>query len=304
MRIHVPAPQSRARARLARLQCSPILAGNTLSMKIGPIEIRTGGPLFLLAGPCVLEDDTLPFKVATELRDLCASLGVPFVFKASFDKANRTRVDSFRGPGPEEGLSLLDAVRREVGVPVMTDIHEIAHAEMAAGKVDMVQVPAFLCRQTDLLLAAGRSGCAVNVKKGQFTAPWDIGWSLEKVRSTGNQRVLVTERGVCFGYNTLINDMRAIPEMQKFGAPVVFDATHSVQKPSFDGGKSGGDRAMAPILARAAVAAGCDGVFTETHPDPDRALSDGPNMIRLSDMPRVLGTLVALRRALDESAAG
>ena len=268
-------------------------------MKIGSLEIAPGGPLFLLAGPCVIENETMPFAIARELAGITGELGIPFVFKASFDKANRTRVDSYRGPGPEEGLTLLDAVRREVGVPVMTDIHEPAHAELAGGRVDMVQIPAFLCRQTDLLLAAGRSGCAVNIKKGQFVAPWDIGWSIEKVRSTGNTRVLVTERGVTFGYNTLVNDMRAIPEMKRFGAPVVFDATHSVQQPSIRDGVSGGDRALAPVLARAAVAAGCDGVFTETHPDPDRALSDGPNMIRLADMPALLKTLLAIRRALD-----
>jgi 2-dehydro-3-deoxyphosphooctonate aldolase (KDO 8-P synthase) len=268
-------------------------------MQIGSLEIVPGGPLFLLAGPCVIENETMPFTIARELAAMTRDLGLPFVFKASFDKANRTRVDSFRGPGAEEGLALLEAVRREVGVPVMTDIHEPAHAELAAERVDMVQIPAFLCRQTDLLLAAGRSGCAVNIKKGQFVAPWDIGWSVEKVRSTGNKRVLVTERGVAFGYNTLVNDMRAIPEMKRFGAPVVFDATHSVQRPSFKEGVSGGDRTLAPVLARAAVAAGCDGVFTETHPDPDRALSDGPNMIHLSDMPALLKTLLAIRRALD-----
>jgi len=269
-------------------------------MKIGTLDLAPGGPLFLLAGPCVIEDDKMPFAIARELKGMTAELGIPFVFKASFDKANRTRADSFRGPGPEEGLEILAEVRRQVGVPVMTDIHEREHAALAQGKVDIVQIPAFLCRQTDLLVAAGESGCAVNIKKGQMVAPWDIGWSIEKVRGTGNDRVLVTERGVSFGYNTLVNDMRAIPEMKKFGAPVVFDATHSVQKPSFDGGKSGGDRTMAPVLARAAVAAGCDGVFAETHPDPDRALSDGPNMIYLRDMPRLLATLVAIRKAITE----
>ena len=268
-------------------------------MKIGNLDIAPGGPLFLLAGPCVIEDDKMPFAIARELKGMTEKLGIPFVFKASFDKANRTRADSFRGPGPEEGLAILAEVRRQVGVPVMTDIHEREHAELAKGKVDVVQIPAFLCRQTDLLVAAGQSGCAVNIKKGQMVAPWDIGWSIEKVRSTGNERVLVTERGVSFGYNTLINDMRAIPEMKKFGAPVVFDATHSVQKPSFDGGKSSGDRTMAPVLARAAVAAGCDGVFAETHPDPDKALSDGPNMIYLRDMPKLLATLLAVRKAIE-----
>ena len=272
-------------------------------MRIGDLTLEPGGPLFLLAGPCVIEDDELPFRVARELKQIAAEAGVPFVFKSSFDKANRTSVSGFRGPGPAHGFALLKAVRDEVGVPVMTDIHEIEHAEMAVGHVDLIQIPAFLCRQTDLLVAAGRSGLAVNVKKGQFMAPWDIGHSIEKVRSTGNTNVCVTDRGVSFGYNALVSDMRAIPEMQKFGVPVVFDATHSVQKPSAAGGKTGGDRSMAPVLARAAVAAGCDGVFAETHPDPDVALSDGPNMIPLREMAKLLRTLVAIRKALDETGA-
>ncbi len=274
------------------------------SVKVGALTLRRGGPLFLLAGPCVIEDETMPFEIARALRDLCAPLGVPFVFKASFDKANRTRGDSFRGPGPREGLSLLAQVRRDVGVPVMTDVHEPAQAELASGLVDMVQVPALLSRQTDLLLAAGRSGCAVNVKKGQFMAPWDIGWCIDKVTSTGNANVMVTERGVTHGYGGLVADMRSIPEMQKFGKPVVFDATHSTQAMSgavsaggARTGTSGGDRELAKVLARAAVAAGCDGVFAETHPDPEKALSDGPNMIRLADMAALVATLVRVRTA-------
>jgi 2-dehydro-3-deoxyphosphooctonate aldolase (KDO 8-P synthase) len=267
-------------------------------MQIGNITIERGGPLFLLAGPCVIENERMPFEIARELRELCAPLGVPFVFKASFDKANRTSGASFRGPGAEEGLAILAEVRRQVGVPVLTDIHEPAHAEQCAGRVDVVQIPAMLSRQTDLLLAAGRSGCAVNIKKGQGMAPWDMGWCIDKVRSTGNERVLVTERGSSFGYNTLVNDFRALPEMAKFGKPVVFDATHSAQKPSAGSGKSDGDRELAKVLARAAVAAGCDGLFAETHPDPDHALSDGPNMIKLADMRALLTTLVAIRAAL------
>jgi len=269
------------------------------TVRAGSLSLRRGGPLFLIAGPCVLEDDKLPFVVARELRDLCASLGVPFVFKSSFDKANRTRAGSFRGPGAREGLALLAAVRQDVGVPVLTDIHEIEHAELAAGQVDVVQIPALLSRQTDLLLAAGRSGCAVNVKKGQFMAPWDIGWCIEKVRSTGNENVLVTERGVSFGHGALVADMRSIPEMQKFGKPVVMDATHATQHMSGGpGGTSAGDREMAKVLARAAVAAGCDGVFAETHPEPEKALSDGPNMIRLADMAGVLKGLVGIRKVI------
>jgi len=268
------------------------------TVRIGSLHLKPGGPLFLLAGPCVIENEEMPFAIARTLRDVCAELGVPFVFKASFDKANRTRGDSFRGPGPKEGLAVLEAVRRDIGVPVMTDIHTPEQAELAAGRVDLVQIPAFLSRQTDLLLAAGASGCAVNIKKAQFMAPRDIGWCIDKVASTGNREILVTERGVCFGYGDLVADMRSIPAMAAFGQPVVFDATHSTQKPSAGGGgTSGGDRELARILARAAVATGCDGVFAETHPDPDRALSDGPNMIRLDDMPELLARLTAIRRA-------
>ena len=269
-------------------------------LKIGSLDVSLGGPLFVLAGPCVLEDDKLPFEVARAMAEITGELGLPFVFKASFDKANRTSIKSFRGPGPEEGLALLAAVRDELGVPVMTDILEVEHCELAVGKVDLIQVPAFLSRQTDLLVAAGKSGLAVNIKKGQFMAPWDIGHSLEKVRSTGNENVCLTDRGVTFGYNTLVSDMRAIPIMQELGVPVVFDATHSVQKPSGAGGTTGGDRQYAPVLARAAVAAGCDGVFAETHPDPDRALSDGPNMIPLTEMRAMLKTLAAVQRAVRE----
>ncbi len=267
-------------------------------MKIGTHEIGLGGPLFLLAGPCVIEDEHMPFDVARRLKAITDELGMPFVFKASFDKANRTSVDSFRGPGATEGIELLARVREEVGVPVMTDIHEPAHAELAAGRIDMVQIPAFLCRQTDLLVAAGRSGCTVNIKKGQFLAPWDMRYCIDKVTSTGNTDVVVTERGSSFGYNTLVTDMRAIPQMQALGVPVVVDATHSVQMPGGAGGKSSGDRTLAPIMARAGVAAGCDGIFAETHPDPDRAKSDGPNMIPLDELPELLATLQRLRAAL------
>ena len=265
-------------------------------MKIGTLDLAPGRPLFLLAGPCVIEDDKMPFAIARELKGMTAELGIPFVFKASFDKANRTRADSFRGPGPEEGLEILAEVRRQVGVPVMTDIHEREHAALAQGKVDIVQIPAFLCRQTDLLVAAGESGCAVNIKKGQMVAPWDIGWSIEKVRGTGNTRVLVTERGVSFGYNTLVSDMRALPILVEMGAPVIFDATHSVQQPGGQGTSSGGERRFVPVLARAAVAVGVAGVFIETHQDPDRAPSDGPNMLPLKELEPLLAELIAIDR--------
>jgi len=269
-------------------------------MRIGALEFERGGPLLLMAGPCVLEDERSPFDIARTLAEMTGELGVPFVFKASFDKANRTSVDSFRGPGPQEGLDLLAAIRDEVGVPVMTDVHAPEHCELATGKVDLIQIPAFLCRQTDLLVAAGRSGLAVNIKKGQFLAPWDMQHCLDKVRSTGNQDVCLTDRGVSFGYNTLVSDMRAIPQMQSLGVPVIFDATHSVQQPGGAGSKSSGDRAMAPVLARAAVAAGADGLFTETHPDPDSALSDGPNMIPLGELAGLIKTLQKIQAAVQE----
>ncbi len=269
-------------------------------MRIGSLEFVSGGPLLLMAGPCVIEDDRAPFEIARQLKEMTAELGMPFVFKASYDKANRTSVNAFRGPGVEEGLALLGALREEVGVPVMTDVHEPEHCAMAVGKVDLIQIPAFLCRQTDLLVAAGQSGLAVNIKKGQFLAPWDMEHCLGKVRSTGNENVCLTDRGYSFGYNALVSDMRAIPQMQALGAPVIFDATHSVQQPGGAGGSTSGDRKMAPVLARAAVAAGADGVFAETHPDPDNAKSDGPNMIPLAELAGVLKTLQRVQAAVRE----
>lgn len=265
-------------------------------MRIGPHEIVPGqSPLLVIAGPCVIEDEKSPFAIARTLAEMTAEIGLPFVFKASFDKANRTSVTSFRGPGAVEGLELLAAIRAEVGVPVLTDVHTPEHCALAVGKVDAIQIPAFLCRQTDLLVAAGESGLAVNVKKGQFLAPWDMGPALEKVRGTGNQNVSLTERGVSFGYNTLVSDMRAIPQMKSYGVPIIFDATHSVQQPSSGGTTTGGDRTMAPHLARAAVAVGADGVFAETHPDPDKAKSDGPNMIPLSEIGGLLRQLKGIQ---------
>ncbi|MDG2149205.1 MAG: 3-deoxy-8-phosphooctulonate synthase [Planctomycetota bacterium] len=269
-------------------------------MRIGSLDFVPGGPLLLMAGPCVLEDDKTPFEIARQLREMTGALGMPFVFKASYDKANRTSKDAFRGPGPEEGLALLAAIRDEIGVPVMTDVHEPEHCALAVGKVDMLQIPAFLCRQTDLLVAAGNSGLAVNIKKGQFLAPWDIEHCLGKVRSTGNEQVCVTDRGYSFGYNALVSDMRAIPQMKRFGVPVVFDATHSVQQPGGAGSSTSGDRSMAPILARAAVAAGADAVFAETHPEPDKAKSDGPNMIPLGELSQLLATLQRVQAAIRE----
>lgn len=239
---------------------------------------------FLIAGPCVIEDESLCLRVAESLRKTCDKLKIPYVFKASYDKANRTSVRSFRGPGIEAGLAVLDKVRRKVGVPVLTDVHTDSEAVMAGEVADILQIPAFLCRQTDLIDAAVSTGCIVNLKKGQFLAPQDMGNVVNKAREAGGQRLLLTERGACFGYNNLVADMRSIAILRKMGFPVVFDATHSVQLPGGGGDKSSGQREFAPVLARAAIASGADGLFIETHPDPDKALSDGPNMIPLAEM--------------------
>ncbi|MBI5393801.1 MAG: 3-deoxy-8-phosphooctulonate synthase [Verrucomicrobia bacterium] len=260
---------------------------------------RFGGPsLALIAGPCVIESERLCLRVAETLRTLTERLRMPFVFKASYDKANRSSARSFRGPGLNEGLRILSKVKTAVGVPVLTDVHSEDEVAAAAEVCDVLQIPAFLCRQTDLILAAAKSGRAVNVKKGQFMAPRDMKNAVEKVERAGCRRLLLTERGASFGYNNLVADMRSLPVMRAFGYPVIFDATHSVQSPGGAGDRSGGDAAMAPVLARAAVAAGCDGVFIETHPDPSSALSDGPNMIPLRAMRGVLEQLCAIRKAL------
>jgi 2-dehydro-3-deoxyphosphooctonate aldolase (KDO 8-P synthase) len=255
-----------------------------------------------ILGPCVIESHDLTLRIADTLAGLADRLALPVVFKASFDKANRTSGKSFRGPGLDEGLKTLAAVKQRTGLPVTTDVHETPQVEAVAQVCDLIQVPAFLARQTDLLLAAGRTGRAVNVKKGQFMAPWDMKHVVSKLIEVDNRRLLLTERGSTFGYNTLVSDMRAIPWMQDLGCPVIFDATHSVQMPGGKGDTSGGDRRMVPFLARAAVAAGCDGVFMETHPRPDEALSDGPNMVPLDELPQLLQCCLRLRAALDESA--
>jgi 2-dehydro-3-deoxyphosphooctonate aldolase (KDO 8-P synthase) len=270
---------------------------------IGNVVCGPGNPLVWMAGPCVIESHDLTVQIAETLRQLADRLGLPLIFKASFDKANRTSGKSFRGPGLYEGLRTLDIVKQRTGLPVVTDIHECYQAEPAAQVVDVLQIPAFLARQTDLIQAAGRTGAAVNVKKGQFMAPWDMRHVVTKLAEVGNRRLLLTERGVTFGYGELVNDMRAIPQMQDLGCPVIFDATHSVQKPAAAGDRSGGDRHMVPFLARAAVACGCDGLFLETHPRPDEALSDGPNMIALDDFPVLVEQCLRLRAALEESAA-
>jgi len=249
-----------------------------------------GKKLFLIAGPCVLESRDLAFRVCSRLKKLCAELEVGYVFKSSYDKANRSSLTSFRGPGIEEGLEILAAVREKFEVPVLTDVHSPREAERAARSVDILQVPAFLCRQTDLLLACGETGMPVNVKKGQFMAPWDMRSVIEKIRSADNDQILLTERGTSFGYNNLVVDMRSLAVMKSFGYPVVFDGSHSVQLPGgvSGGASSGGERAFVPALVRAALAAGADGLFIETHPKPEEALCDGPNMLPLAGMKKLL----------------
>jgi 2-dehydro-3-deoxyphosphooctonate aldolase (KDO 8-P synthase) len=274
------------------------------SFEVGNVTIGTG-ELFLIAGPCVIETEEHALKMAEAIAETAQSLGLPYIFKASYDKANRTSLKSFRGPGLAEGTRILHKVGQRCKVPVLTDVHEVAQVERVAESVDILQVPAFLCRQTDLLLAVGRSGRAVNIKKGQFVSPWDMRHAVEKVRSTGNDRVFLTERGTSFGYNNLVVDMRSLAIMREF-APVVFDATHSVQLPSAgtdgqaDTGQvqSGGQPQFIPLLARAAVAAGVDGVFMEVHDNPKQALSDGANALDLAQLPHVLRQLLAVKHAL------
>ncbi|BCO10461.1 2-dehydro-3-deoxyphosphooctonate aldolase [Desulfolithobacter dissulfuricans] len=268
------------------------------------ITVGPGQPLLLLAGPCVLESGELGWEIAREMKDICARLGISYVFKGSFDKANRTSLRSFRGPGLEKGLRQLGRIREEVGVPVVSDVHEQGQVEMAAEVLDIIQIPAFLCRQTDLLVAAAKSGKTVNLKKGQFVSPWDMEHAVGKLRDGGCDRILLTERGASFGYNNLVVDMRSLPVMRGFGCPVVFDATHSVQLPGGTGGSSGGQREFVPTLARAAMAAGIDGLFMEVHPDPDKALCDGPNSWPLDQVEPLLRQLLAIRAALDEDQNG
>ena len=263
-------------------------------VNIGGVEIGGRSPLVLIAGPCVIEDEATTLKTLEGLKEVTGSLGMPFVFKASYDKANRTSVDSYRGPGLAEGLKILKKAKSGFDVPVLTDVHCAGDCKAVAEVVDCIQIPAMLCRQTDLLIAAGETGLPVNIKKGQFMAPLAMEGAIKKVASTGNDKVLLTERGTSFGYNNLVVDFRALPIMRGFGFPVVFDATHSVQLPSAKGTVSGGDREMVGYLARAAVAVGVDAVFLEVHPEPDKALSDGPNSIALTEVKELLVGLMAL----------
>jgi 2-dehydro-3-deoxyphosphooctonate aldolase (KDO 8-P synthase) len=263
-------------------------------MKLCGFEVGLDRPLFLIAGPCVVESRSLALETAAVLRDLTQRLRMPFIYKSSFDKANRTSSRSYRGPGMEEGLAILEAVRAQVGVPVLTDVHEDTPLHEVAAVVDVLQTPAFLCRQTNFIRNVARQGRPVNIKKGQFLAPWDMANVVAKAREAGNDQILVCERGVSFGYNNLVSDMRSLAVMRDTGCPVVFDATHSVQLPGGEGARSGGQREFVPVLARAAVAAGVAGLFMETHPDPDRALSDGPNAWALGWMEDLLRTLQAI----------
>jgi len=265
-------------------------------MNLGPFEVGLDQPLFVIAGPCVVESEALTVDVAGQLRDMTARVGIPFIFKASYDKANRSSLQSFRGLGVEEGLRVLESVRRQLGVPVLTDVHEDSPLDEVAAVVDILQTPAFLCRQTNFILSVAACGKPVNIKKGQFLSPWEMSNVVDKARSTGNDAIMVCERGFSFGYNNLVSDMRALAVLRDTGCPVVFDATHSVQLPGAGGTASGGQRQFVPTLARAAVGAGVSGVFMETHPRPDEAFSDGPNAWPLDRMEALLNRL----RQLDE----
>lgn len=273
-------------------------------VKVGDIPIGGGHPLVMIAGPCVIEDFSTTLSVARKLKEISSSLGIPLIFKASYDKANRSSVDSYRGPGLKEGLKILQAVKEEVKVPVLSDVHRFEEIAPAAEVLDVLQVPAFLCRQTDFVMEVARQAKVINVKKGQFMAPWDVAGVVEKVKRAGNENLMITERGTVFGYNNLVVDFRSIPIMQAFGYPVVFDATHSVQQPGGLGKASGGDREMAEYLARAAVAVGIDGIFCEVHPNPDYALCDGPNSLKMSRLEELVREWMALDRLAKKRRVG
>lgn len=260
-------------------------------IQIGHLTISNDGPFFVIAGPCVIENEAVTLEIALSLKEIGEDLGIPIIFKTSYDKANRTSLDSFRGPGIDEGLKIIRKVKETTGMCALSDVHSTGELEKVADVLDVIQVPAFLCRQTDLVLGAARTGLPVNIKKGQFLSPLEIGSAIEKVVSTGNRNILITERGTSFGYNNLVVDMRSIPIMKSFGFPVVFDATHSVQLPGGSGSCSGGEREFVSDLSRAAVAAGADGIFLEVHHDPDSALCDGPNALPLNEVKALLTML-------------
>ena len=263
-------------------------------------EVGGKQQLFLIAGTCVIESEQMTMDVAGQLKEMTDKLGIPFIYKSSFDKANRTSTNTYRGPGLEAGMAILEKVKKEFGLPILTDVHEDTPLAEVASVVDVLQTPAFLCRQTNFIINVASQGLPVNIKKGQFLAPWDMQHVADKAKSTGNQQIMLCERGTSFGYNTLISDMRGLPTMRQMGCPVVFDATHSVQQPGGQGGKSGGQRQFVPVLARSAVAAGIAGLFMETHPDPEKALSDGPNSWPLAKMQALLETLIAIDKTVKQ----
>jgi len=271
---------------------------STRSFHVGPIQFGQGAPLVLIAGPCVVESENLVMETAHALKEITASLRIPLIFKSSYDKANRSSIQSFRGLGMEKGLAILEKVKKTFDIPLLSDIHLMEEVAPAAAILDVLQIPAFLCRQTDLLIAAAQTGKAVNVKKGQFLAPWDMKNIVDKIEHSGNSKILLTERGTSFGYNNLVTDMRSLPILSRLGYPVIFDATHSVQLPGGAGTTSSGQREFVPHLARAAVAVGCDGLFLEVHPDPDNAPSDGPNMLYLKDLSKLLEQVLRIRNSL------
>ncbi|HAK88970.1 MAG TPA: 3-deoxy-8-phosphooctulonate synthase [Nitrospiraceae bacterium] len=265
-----------------------------MTINIQNIIIGGGNPPVIIAGPCVIENEDITFHIAERLKEICGAVGLPFIFKSSYDKANRTSLSSYRGPGIEKGLRILSDVKSKFNIPVISDVHSAEEINAASDVLDALQIPAFLCRQTDLILAASKTGKPVNIKKGQFLAPWDIKNIIEKFTSTGNKNLFITERGTSFGYNNLVVDFRAFPIMRSFGRPVIFDVTHSLQLPGGQGSCSGGQREFAEPLARAAVAVGVDGLFMEVHPEPDKALCDGPNMIKLDEVEKMLKTIKSI----------
>ena len=267
-------------------------------VRVGKIKIGDGNPLVLIAGPCVIESEQLCLSVAKRIKAICKSLDIPFIFKSSFDKANRTSIDSFRGPGLKKGLRVLSKVKKDLAIAVLSDVHSKEEIKEAAGVLDIIQIPAFLCRQTDLLLAASKTKRVINIKKGQFLAPWDIQAVIKKVESTGNKNILITERGVSFGYNNLVSDFRSLAIIRDFGYPIFYDATHSVQLPSATGRASGGESRFVSGLSRAAVAFGCNGLFVEVHPHPDKAPCDGQNMINLNELEQLLKQIKKIEKVL------
>jgi len=268
------------------------------TIKVGKVKIGDRNTFCLIAGPCVIENEKLTFETARQLYKICKEEKIPFIFKASYDKANRSSIHSFRGPGLKKGLAILKNIKEKLRIPVISDVHCISHIKPASEILDILQIPAFLSRQTDLLVAAGETGKPVNVKKGQFVSPWEVKNIIEKIQSTKNEKILITERGTCFGYNNLVSDFRSIPIIRNFGYPVIFDATHSVQQPGKLGKASGGDSGFVPYLAKAAIAVGCDGIFIEVHPEPEKALSDRSNMLKLSEIRTLLKSLKRIQRAV------